>query len=153
MATAIEIVARAAITSERHILLARRKGADYSFLPGGHVEFGEPASAALARELAEELGVAVEVGRFLGAVEHAWTEPHGPSHELNLVFEVTWPGLNTPAAVESAEPHLEFFWQPTDQLAADNLQPWALCDAVPRWLAGEAGGWSSTLRQGTGPLR
>ncbi len=148
----IEIIARAAITAGRHILLARKKGAPHTFLPGGHVEFGEAASSALARELQEELGIAMEVGRFLGAVEHAWTDPLGPSHELNLVFEVTWPGLDRPAPVGSVEPHLEFVWQPTDQLAARNLQPRVLCELLPRWLAAGpdsgwgSSGWGSTLR-------
>lgn len=143
----IEIIARAAITAGQQLLLARKKGAAHTFLPGGHVEFGEPASSALARELQEELGIAVEVGRFLGAVEHAWTDPQGPSHELNLVFEATLPGLEMPAPVRSAEAHLEFVWQPTDQLTAGHLQPWVLCDLLPRWLAARSGsGWGSTMR-------
>ncbi len=143
----IEIIARAAITAGRYTLLARKKGAAHTFLPGGHVEFGEAASSALARELKEELGIAVEVGRFLGAVEHAWTDAQGPSHELNLVFEATWPGLDEPAPVGSAEACLEFVWQATDQLAARNLQPSVLCDLLPRWLAAGPGSrWGSTLR-------
>lgn len=147
MTAAIEIIARAVITSEGHLLLARKKGGAHTFLPGGHVEFGEPAETALARELQEELGIAVEIGRFLGAVEHAWDDAQGPNHELNLVFEVTWPGLGNPTQVRSAEPHLEFVWQPTDQLAAGNLRPWVLCDILPRWLDARTGsGWSSTLR-------
>ncbi|MDQ7840556.1 MAG: NUDIX domain-containing protein [bacterium] len=147
MTAAIEIIARAVITAERHLLLARKKGAAHTFLPGGHVEFGEPAEVALARELQEELGIVAEIGRFLGAIEHAWDDAHGRSHELNLVFEVTWPGLDKPAPVRSAEPHLEFVWQPTDRLAAVNLLPTVLCDVLPRWLDARAGsGWSSTLR-------
>lgn len=35
-------------------------------LPGGKVEAGEDPRAALRREIAEELGIAVEVGAFLG---------------------------------------------------------------------------------------
>ncbi|MDI6771446.1 MAG: NUDIX domain-containing protein [bacterium] len=147
MTATIEIIARAAITAERHILLARKKGAAHTFLPGGHVEFGEPAETALARELQEELGIVAEIGRFLGAVEHAWDDPQGPNHELNLVFEATWPGLDKPAPVRSAEPHLEFVWQPLDRLAAANLRPTVFCDILPRWLAARTGsGWSSTLR-------
>lgn len=147
MTAAIEIIARAVITAERHLLLARKKGAAHTFLPGGHVEFGEPAETALARELQEELGIAVEIGRFLGAVEHAWDDPQGRSHELNLVFEVTWPELDRPAPVRSAEPCLEFVWQPRDQLASANLQPRVLCDVLPRWLdARTCSGWGSTLR-------
>ncbi len=144
----VEVIARAAIAARGHLLLARKKGALHTFLPGGHVEFGEPASAALGRELCEELGIAVGVGRFLGAVEHAWTDAQGPSHELNLIFEATWSGLDEPAPVGSAEPHLEFVWQPADRLAACNLQPGVLTDLLPRWLAAKGvEGWGSTMRR------
>jgi ADP-ribose pyrophosphatase YjhB (NUDIX family) len=37
-------------------LLCTVEGLGYWFLPGGRVRFGEPASAALAGELAEESG-------------------------------------------------------------------------------------------------
>lgn len=35
--------------------------------PGGKVEAGESPPAALAREIAEELGIQIEVGRLLGS--------------------------------------------------------------------------------------
>jgi 8-oxo-dGTP diphosphatase len=38
-------------------------------LPGGRVEAGESDAAAVARELAEETGLRVEVGRLVGRVE------------------------------------------------------------------------------------
>jgi 8-oxo-dGTP diphosphatase len=40
--------------------------------PGGRVEPGETDQAALARELAEEMGIAVEVGDRVIHVEHAY---------------------------------------------------------------------------------
>ncbi len=43
--------------------------------PGGKVEPGERPEAALVRELAEELGIRVEVGAALEPVE--WRYPHG----------------------------------------------------------------------------
>jgi 8-oxo-dGTP pyrophosphatase MutT (NUDIX family) len=37
-----------------------------------HIEMGESAPAALAREIQEELGQARQVGSFLGAIENSW---------------------------------------------------------------------------------
>lgn len=53
--------------------------------PGGKVRPGESARAALERELYEELGVTVEVGRFIGSVEFA----HRERRYEALVFEAS----------------------------------------------------------------
>jgi mutator protein MutT len=42
--------------------------------PGGKCEPGEPHAACLARELREELGVEVDVGREIFTVEHAYAD-------------------------------------------------------------------------------
>lgn len=54
-------------------------------LPGGMAEANEPPRAAVVRELAEELGLALTPGRLL-AVE--WVVPHGPwDDQLVFVFD------------------------------------------------------------------
>jgi 8-oxo-dGTP pyrophosphatase MutT (NUDIX family) len=61
-----KIVVAGFLCERGRVLLARRAlgkaiaPGEYH-LPGGHVEFGEEVPAALARELREELGAAVEV--------------------------------------------------------------------------------------------
>ncbi len=66
-------VARAcgALLRERHILMVhhREPGDVYWTLPGGHVERGETPEEAVVREMFEETGIRVSVGRPL------WDEP------------------------------------------------------------------------------
>lgn len=58
----------AAIVRDGRLLLVRRRRAPEAgcwSLPGGKVEYLERAEAAIAREAAEEVGVAIEVGPLL----------------------------------------------------------------------------------------
>ena len=66
-----------------------------TFLPGGHVEFGESAKDALVREIDEELGITCTVGKFLGLVEHKWMNKGVLNCEINQVFEVHSKKLHT----------------------------------------------------------
>lgn len=66
-----QIVVAGALIAKSALLVAQRRRppelAGRWELPGGKVMAGESEPAALARELAEELGVDVEVGERLGA--------------------------------------------------------------------------------------
>lgn len=125
-AAATEIIARAVIRRNGHLLLVRQRTKAWSFLPGGHVEPGERVEAALMRELAEELGTESTVTGFAGAVEHGYLEDGVTHHEINLVFEVSIDATD-PA---SQEEHLEFHWLPLGQLADADVRPRALKDAL-----------------------
>jgi 8-oxo-dGTP diphosphatase len=61
----------------------------YWLLPGGGVRFGETLSEALRREIDEELGLRIAVGRLLAIVESISPEPAYPKHVVHLVFEVS----------------------------------------------------------------
>src|SRR3989344_5324044 len=76
----IEVISRAVILDGTRILLCKGKG-NYYCLPGGHVEFGETAEAALRRELMEELGAEVKSAQFIGSHEKIF-EKEGTPFEL-----------------------------------------------------------------------
>ena len=54
------------VTRERELLLMRRSDNGCWGLPGGFVEIGESVEAAARREVAEETGWSVEIGRLVG---------------------------------------------------------------------------------------
>lgn len=126
-ASIIETIARAVIIEHHHVLLCRHAKKRYVYLPGGHVEFGESASTALARELIEEAGVKIRVGACLLVEEHAFTQGKKSRHELNLIFEASRvrksAASGTPAPVASLEAGIEFVWWPLGELAKCPLVP------------------------------
>lgn len=133
--------ARAVVCKDGNILLTKMKGGDYTFLPGGHIELGEKATDALVREIQEELGEESSVKSFLGAIENSWAREGERHHEINLIFEVTIPGIeagNNPVAKEN---HIEFLWEKVDALDNANLLPPSLNSHLARWAQGDKEPW------------
>lgn len=62
--------------------------------PGGGVEPGESADAAVRRELAEELGASVAGTELLGVIENIFDNEGQPGHEIAYVFAVRSPELD-----------------------------------------------------------
>jgi 8-oxo-dGTP diphosphatase len=84
----VEVAVGAVIRRGDEILLIRRaRGAAVGqwAIPGGRVEFGEGLKAAVAREVLEETGLDITVGRFLGWAERMGDDP-GPYHYVILDF-------------------------------------------------------------------
>lgn len=106
-----------------HVLLHRAAPNDDRWsLPGGRCELLETAEAALAREIHEELGLTVTVGRLRWVVEHLFTFNGRPWHELGLYFEISLPPgchfLDTSrshAGQEASQP-VQFRWFQLAQL-------------------------------------
>ncbi len=99
----------------RLLLVEQSRGGDrYWLLPGGGVRFGETLSEALRREVAEELGLRIAVGRLLAIVESLSPDPAYPKHVVHLVFEV------------SAAPEADITPQESTVLHADFLDERAL---------------------------
>jgi 8-oxo-dGTP pyrophosphatase MutT (NUDIX family) len=117
----IETIARGVCIVDGRILLCRAKGGRTSYLPGGHIEFGETGREALVREMLEETGVAAKTGRFLGVVENRFLQHGKPHAEINLVYAMT---VNAePESVRAIEDWIEFEWVPLPDLGAANLLP------------------------------
>lgn len=129
---AFHYLARGIITSGEHVLLVRAIGDTMTFLPGGHIEFAEPAKEALKRELMEEASIDGSIGEFVGAAENEWEENGVLNVEINLIFRVE-SGLSPKLPVVSNEPHLEFLWVHKQKLDAYNLYP----EALRQLIAGE----------------
>lgn len=142
--TYIHVLARAVIRIGDDVLLARCKGANNTFLPGGHVEVGERMHDAIARELNEEFGRSCVVGEYLGAVEHSFIEAGSTQHEVNHFFRVDLIGVDRPYPLVSLESHLEFFWQPVGKLDEVDLKPGPAIALV----SGSDLTWASTLKHG-----
>ena len=96
------VVAGLIIGDDRRILITQRR-ADQALplqweFPGGKVELGEAPVAALVRELREEIGVTVDVGRIWDVLFHAY-----PTFDLVMLVYACRIASGEPRAVEVAD--------------------------------------------------
>lgn len=100
------------------VLIAKRPAGGHAEgfweFPGGKLKAGEGAPAALRRELAEELGIAVEEARPFMHYQHAYPER---LVELHVFVVDRYSG--EPRGMEGQP----LRWVPIDQLADANLLP------------------------------
>lgn len=127
---AIEIIARVVALRGDRVLLCRDTRHSYSYLPGGHVEFDEPAAAACEREFLEETGMAVVAGQLLLVAECRFIQEGRQRHEINLVFHVEHRDGKWPEAVPSREKNIEFLWAPRRELRTLDFRP----RSIGEWL-------------------
>ncbi len=115
----IETIARGVCVKKGKVLLCAPKGGAYSYLPGGHIEFGETGREALDREMKEETGLKAKSGKLVGVVESVFTQKGRKHAEISLVYHLT---LKT-TTVKSCESWIEFKWWPIKDLRKANLLP------------------------------
>ena len=117
----VETIARGVCVRDGKVLLCKAKGGSSTYLPGGHIEFGETGAQALVREIREEIGVDSVCGEFLGVVENSFLQ-HGRRHaEINLVYRLELGAQ--PSELRSQEEWIEFEWRPLAELDQANLLP------------------------------
>lgn len=143
----IHVLGRLILPSQGMVLLSRKVGREYTYLPGGHVEHGEGVQRALRRELMEEFGGKVEIGRFVAALEHAYRRADGTlRHEVNLVFLGQLLTHNASQPPQPVESRLTFFWHPIERLGEVNLCPAPLVEIIQDlYQMGATRSWASTL--------
>lgn len=113
----------AVIARGNEILLCTVDGLGYWFLPGGRVRFGESSEAALARELAEELGHDLAGGTLALIVENIYSEG-ALQHEIGLYYRLAWPGGLAPGDLAGGiESGHRFRWAPIRGLGSVHFEP------------------------------
>jgi ADP-ribose pyrophosphatase YjhB (NUDIX family) len=72
-----------------HVLLHKMVGDEHWSLPGGRVRMMEDSQTSLKREMAEELGISVNVNQLLWVVENFFEYNGENYHELGLYYSMT----------------------------------------------------------------
>lgn len=124
----IESIVRCVIVQDGSVLLCgaldERGEVRYWYLPGGHIEPGETAQQAVAREMEEEAGERVEIGACVLVNENHFTQTRSRKgairrHEYTFVFVAKAPT----ASIRSQEAHLRFAWIPFSDLRTLDVRP------------------------------
>jgi ADP-ribose pyrophosphatase YjhB (NUDIX family) len=125
----------AVITRSDQVLLCTVDGLGYWFLPGGRVRFGEPSDAALARELAEELGHDLPGAKLVLVVENIF-DKRSVQHEIGLYYRLTWPSALAPGDLHGGtESGHRFGWMPVRELGSLDFRPAGLIPVLPDVLS------------------
>ena len=74
------------ILHENQVLIHTSPKHNFWALPGGRVEFQEPANQTIKREMQEELGIDVCVERLLWVIESFFDHNRKSYHELGFYF-------------------------------------------------------------------
>lgn len=119
----------AVILDSDRVLLQYDRALDDPFwvLPGGRVEFDEPARETAGREVREELGEETDVERLLWINENRFSR-FGEHHELGFYFLIALHpesglGRRTGAFTGPEGERFEFRWHPIEDLESLELYP------------------------------
>ena len=120
---------------EGRLLVEHNVKHDFCFVPGGRVEYGENAVLALSRELDEEFGGNVEIGRLVIVADNLFELDKIRYQEVGMYFLMEFPPehpiLGRKGLFEAAEPNLVYQWLSLDELEEAELFPRFLRELVP----------------------
>ncbi len=117
----------AIIVHNERLLVERNLKDGYCFVPGGRVEYGESAVAALARELREELGEDVEIDSLLIMSDNVF-ELDGKRYQEAAPYFLAELApdsrlVHLDGVFEGHEQGTMFSWLPFDEIEGANLFP------------------------------
>ncbi|MBB3457914.1 8-oxo-dGTP pyrophosphatase MutT (NUDIX family) [Rhizobium sp. BK313] len=123
---------------EGHVLVHRAVHEPFWTFPGGRAEIGETSDETLRREMIEELGVEVAVGRLLWVVENFFHYERRDWHELGLYYLMDIPQSfpfrpdEIVHRLKDGDNHLEFKWvQATrEALVALDIPPYFIAEEI-----------------------
>ena len=120
-----------------HVLVHRAVHETFWTFPGGRAEVGETSEETLKREMVEELGAEVKVGRLLWAVENFFRYEERDWHELGFYYLMelpeSFPFHPTEIVHRIVDTHeLEFKWVKAtrDSLKALDIPPYFIADEI-----------------------
>jgi 8-oxo-dGTP pyrophosphatase MutT (NUDIX family) len=122
------------------LLVSRREGAEYCYVPGGKVGLGESSAEAMRRELREELGLELEIGGLFLVMESLHDYDGEFRQDLNLCYPVVVPeGLDPEELTRNPEEGHELLWVAFADLAAEGFRPAGLVPELEELLAAPDG--------------
>jgi NAD+ diphosphatase len=100
--------------------------------PGGYLEEHEHPLDGLRRELLEETGLTVEVGRFLGV----WMDTYGTAPDATATLNLFWTARIVAGEAVAADDVAELRWFAPDELpAVDELAFGLLPSVFEAWMS------------------
>lgn len=118
------------------LLVTRRSGADYCYVPGGKVGLGETSAEAMRRELREEVGLDLEIGALLAVAEALYTTHGEFRQDLNFCYPVVIPeGLDPEELTRRPEEGHDLEWVPIAELASAGFLPAGLIPQIEELIA------------------
>ncbi len=123
---------------EGHVLVHRAVHESFWTFPGGRAEIGETSEETLRREMMEELGVDVVVGRLLWSVENFFHYEQLDWHELGLYYLMDIPAefpfdpKRIVHRIEDGDNELEFKWvrATREALVALDIPPYFIAEEI-----------------------
>ena len=125
----VRVVARCIVVKGSELLVQVSKRGDRYRLPGGSVNDTETIVECLKREMHEELGVNIEVGKLLYIVESFYRRRNRIIHEIGFYFLCRLSNKGG-EDITSREKHVEIYWSPLDQLEEAKFRPPVLLTVI-----------------------